>query len=63
MRVRGIGAVPAGLAVRKGMAFAFTGYLRADSPGVELRASLKALLPDGSWTILGTAGLPRPAAE
>jgi len=51
------------LAVRKGMAYIFTGYVRADSPGAGIRISLKALLPDESWTVLASANMPKPGAE
>jgi len=52
-----------GLAVRKGMAYIFTGYVRVSSPGAGVRISLKAFLPDESWTVLASADLPKPGAE
>jgi alpha-N-arabinofuranosidase len=52
----------AGLAVEKGMAYQLEGFFRADAPGLELRARLKARHPDGSWIELGSAGLAGPAS-
>jgi alpha-N-arabinofuranosidase len=51
-----------GLAVRKGTAYAFTGYGRGDSSPLRLRVRLTTLLPDGSWTTLAALDLPSPAA-
>jgi alpha-L-arabinofuranosidase len=48
------------LAVRRGMAYVFSGYVRGDSRAVEFRISLKALLPDESWTTLASTPLPKP---
>ena len=50
------------LAVRKGMAYAFSGYGRSDSSSLRIRVRLTALLPDGSWTTLAALDLPSPAA-
>src|SRR5512136_2516044 len=52
-----------GLSVHKGLTYLYSGYWRGDSPAVKVRVSLKALCPDGSWTILATSGLPAPGAE
>ena len=43
------------LAVRKGMAYLFSGWWRASPPPPRVRASLKAELPDGTWTTLAVA--------
>ncbi len=51
------------LAVHKGTAYRFTGYIRGDSPAGELRISLKTLLPDETWTTLASATLPKAGAE
>ena len=51
------------LAVRKGVAYIFTGYVRGDSPSGELRVFLKTLLPDESWTTLASSRLPKAGAE
>ncbi len=51
------------LAVRKGMTYILTGYVRGDSPSAEPTVSLKALLPDGSWTTLASSRLPKAGAE
>jgi hypothetical protein len=47
-----------GLAVRKGMTYAFSGHFRADQPNLSVTVLLKALLPDGSWMVLGSAEIP-----
>jgi len=49
-------------AVRRGMTYLLTGYFRSDSPSLKVKASLKALMPDGTWSVLGSLVLPRPAA-
>ncbi len=49
------------LAVRKGMAYVFSGYVRGDASAGEVR--LKALLPDGAWMTLASSRLPKPGAE
>jgi len=46
-----------GLAVKKGMAYGFSGYLRADGT-VEVTVSLKCLLPTGDWMTLASTELP-----
>jgi alpha-L-arabinofuranosidase len=51
------------LAVRKGMAYLFTGHVRCDSASDVVRVSLKTLLPDESWTTLASAVLPQPGGE
>ncbi len=52
-----------GLSVRKGASYAFSGYFRADHPELAVTVRLKALLPDGSWMILGSAEIPRLSAN
>ena len=47
-----------GLAVTKGMSYSFSGYFHADNSKLKVTALLKALLPDGSWMILGSAAIP-----
>jgi alpha-L-arabinofuranosidase len=49
----------AGLAARRGASYAFSGHLRTDNPAVVVRVRLKVQLPDGSWTTLASAKLPR----
>lgn len=51
------------LAVRKGMAYAFSGYARGGPSSAAARVSLKTLLPDGAWMILATSGLPKAGAD
>ena len=46
-----------GLSTKMGMGYAFTGYLRADNPGLKAILSLKTLLPDGKWMTLASADL------
>jgi alpha-L-arabinofuranosidase len=41
-----------GLAVRWGMSYAFSGYLRTDSPDLEVIIRTKSLLPSGNWAVL-----------
>jgi alpha-L-arabinofuranosidase len=48
------------LAVRKGMAYLFSGHGRSDSASARLAARLKALLPDGTWTTLASLDLAAP---
>jgi alpha-L-arabinofuranosidase len=56
------GAQPAsltqtGLTIKKGMAYAFSGYLRTDRR-VKTKVVLKCLLPTGEWMRLASADLP-----
>ncbi len=51
-----------GLAVRKGMAYRFSGYLRSDT-GARPRVLLKCQLPSGDWMALAQAELPVLSAE
>ena len=51
------------LAVRKGAAYLFTGYVRGDSPSDELSVSVKTRLPDESWTTLAASRLPHAGPE
>ena len=53
----------AGLAVRKGLSYRFTGWFRSDAPGLKASAALKALLPDGTWMTLGKADLAPAGAD
>jgi len=48
-----------GLAVKKGAAYGFTGYFRADKTPLAVTVRLKAQLPSGSWMTLASAKLPR----
>lgn len=52
----------AGLAVAKGMAYEFEGFLRADSPAPLCRVALAALHPDGSRITLGETVLESPTS-
>ena len=57
---RGPGSLTqSGLAVKKGMAYLFSGHFRADNPSVTVTVALKTLLPDGNWETLASARLPR----
>jgi len=47
------------LAVKKGMAYLFSGYFRAGSNRLDLSLRIKALLPDGRWMFLGWTDLPK----
>jgi alpha-N-arabinofuranosidase len=47
------------LAVKKGMTYLFSGYLRAGSSRLDVSVRLKALLPDGRWMFLGWTDLPK----
>lgn len=51
------------LGVKKGMEYRFHGYFKSDNPSLKLNVSMKALLPDGTWMILGSAELPTPTTE
>jgi alpha-L-arabinofuranosidase len=48
-----------GLAVKRGMAYEFSGWFRASSPKLAATVRLRALLPTGDWMTLATAKLPR----
>jgi alpha-L-arabinofuranosidase len=52
-----------GLAVRRGMAYEFSGWFRADSPKLAASVILKSLLPTGDWMTLASAKLPRLSTE
>ena len=52
-----------GLAVKKGLSYRFSGWFRADAPGLKITATLKAALPDGTWMTLGLFDLPAPGAD
>ena len=52
-----------GLAVKKGLTYRFSGWFRADAPGLKITVALKAALPDGTWTTLGLFDLPSPGAD
>ena len=47
------------LAVKKGMAYLFSGYFRAGSSRLDLSLRIKTLLPDGRWMFLGWTDLPK----
>ena len=47
------------LAVKKGMAYLFSGYFRAGATRLDISLRLKALLPDGRWMFLGWTDLPK----
>ncbi len=51
-----------GLGVKKGMTYAFCGYLRAEG-GVKAAVRLKFLLPTGEWMTLASAELPAPSEQ
>ena len=51
------------IAVRKGTAYPFSGWWRGGAPTLKVRVTLKAELPDGSWTILAAADVASPGAE
>jgi alpha-L-arabinofuranosidase len=53
----------AGLAVKRGMTYRFSGYFRSDTPSLVVTVSLKTLLPDGTWMTLGSAPLPGVTSE
>lgn len=46
-----------GLAVRRGMTYLFSGYLRAEREDPPVEVLLKALLPDGRWMTLASVRL------
>ncbi|MCX6561197.1 MAG: hypothetical protein NTZ26_11885 [Candidatus Aminicenantes bacterium] len=46
------------MAVRKGRAYLFAGYIRSDAPPAGIRIAFKALLPDETWTVLASSILP-----
>jgi alpha-L-arabinofuranosidase len=48
-----------GLAVKRGMAYEFSGWFRASSPKLAATVRLRTLLPTGDWMTLATAKLPR----
>ena len=52
-----------GLAVKRGMAYEFSGWFRADSPKLAATVRLKTLLPTGDWMVLASAKLPRFSAQ
>ena len=47
-----------GLSVTQGAQYEFSGWFRAEPPGVRTVVRLKALQPDGTWFTLGSAELP-----
>lgn len=51
------------LAVRKGAAYLFTGYVRGEPGAGDIRISLRTLLPDETWTVLASASAGRPEAS
>lgn len=51
----------AGLYVRRGMSYLFSGYLRSTANGPRVRVVLKSMLPDGKWAELASANMPRPS--
>jgi alpha-N-arabinofuranosidase len=51
------------LAIRKGMTYALSGWFRGDAASLQVRASLEAGLPDGTWASLAAAELPSPSPE
>ncbi len=51
------------LAVKKGLTYRFSGWLRSDGPGIRATVVLKAELPDGGWMSLGSAVLPAPGPD
>jgi len=46
-----------GLCAKSGREYRFSGYFRADNPGLKAALSLKTLLPDGKWMTLASAEL------
>ena len=52
-----------GLAVKRGMAYEFSGWFRADSPKLTATVRLRTLLPTGDWMTLVSAKLPRISAQ
>jgi alpha-N-arabinofuranosidase len=55
--------IQGGLAVKKGMAYQFSGWFRSDASGLKTIVTLKAALPDGSWMTLGSFDLPPAGSE
>jgi alpha-N-arabinofuranosidase len=51
------------LAVRKGAAYIFTGHIRGNGAGGDIRVSLRTRLPDETWTVLASATLGRPGSS
>jgi len=51
------------IAVRKGMAYLFSGWWRGGTTPIKVRVSLKAELPDGSWTTLAASDLAFAGGE
>ncbi|MGZ5469663.1 MAG: alpha-L-arabinofuranosidase C-terminal domain-containing protein, partial [Candidatus Aminicenantales bacterium] len=51
------------IAVRKGMAYPFSGWWRGGASPAKVHVSLKAELPDGSWTTLAAADLASQGKE
>jgi alpha-N-arabinofuranosidase len=51
------------LAVRKGMTYPFSGYVRGGSTPLTLSVRIKALLPDGQWMTLASAALPQVGTD
>jgi len=47
------------LAVKTGVNYHFTGYLRAEGAAVNVAVALKTLLPDGTWMTLASVPLPK----
>ncbi|MDB6026317.1 MAG: Intracellular exo-alpha-(1-_5)-L-arabinofuranosidase [Verrucomicrobiales bacterium] len=52
-----------GLATRKAMRYAFSGFLRSDSSSLKVSVVLKVLLPDGTAVSLASAKLPALSRE
>ena len=48
-----------GLALKRGMAYEFSGWFRATSPKLAAAIQFKTLLPTGAWMTLASAKLPR----
>ena len=51
-----------GLGVKRGLAYSFSGWLRAEGE-VKPTVALKFLLPTGEWLTLASAELPSPSAQ
>ncbi len=51
------------IAVRKGMAYRFSGWCRGGGSPIKVRVALRAELPDGTWTSLAVADLASPKGE
>jgi alpha-N-arabinofuranosidase len=52
-----------GLAVKRGLAYEFSGWFRAASPKLAATVTLKALWPTGAWMTLASAKLPRLSSQ